>query len=99
MNGDALDFGEERAPILIRIKVQLHHCEDDHQPTAPIFIFYTISARIEERKGKLIATLASQFLNLHDWSTSNLHINSSSTCYYKQSGGILERVGHNTHFA
>ena len=59
----------------------------------------TFSARIEERKGKLTATLASRFLNLHDWFTSNLHINSSSTCCHKQNGCILERVGHNTHSA
>ena len=33
-------FGEERTPILIRIKVQLHHWEDDHQPVAPFLIHF-----------------------------------------------------------
>ena len=40
LNGDAPDFGEERTPILIRIKVQLHHWEDDHQPTTPFLIHF-----------------------------------------------------------
>ena len=40
LNGDALDFGEEWTLILIRIKVQLHHWEDDHQPAAPFFIHF-----------------------------------------------------------
>ena len=37
---DGPDFGEERTPILIRIKVQLHHWEDNHQPAAPFLIHF-----------------------------------------------------------
>ena len=40
LNGDAPDFGEERTQVLIRIKVQLHHWEDDHQPAAPFLIHF-----------------------------------------------------------
>ena len=40
LNGDAPDFGEEQTQILIRIKVQLHHWEDDHQPAAPFVIHF-----------------------------------------------------------
>ena len=36
------------------------------QPSTSRTIFDTFLARIEERKGKLTATLASRFLNLHD---------------------------------
>ena len=37
---DAPDFGEERTQILIRIKVQLHHWEEDHQPATPFLIHF-----------------------------------------------------------
>ena len=37
---DAPDFEEEWTPILIRIKVQLHHWEDDHQLAAPFLIHF-----------------------------------------------------------
>ena len=40
LNGDAPDFGEERTQILIRIKVQLHPWEEDHQPAAPFLIHF-----------------------------------------------------------
>ena len=65
------------------------------RPSTSRTIFDTFSARIEERKGKLTATLASQFLNLHNWSTSNLRINSSST--HEEKWTCSPPLVHNTH--
>ena len=65
------------------------------RPSTNRTIFDTFLARIEEMKGKLTATLASWLLNLHEWSTSNLRINSSST--HEEKWTCSSPLVHNTH--